>query len=415
MYFIKICGTVKALDNKKKKWIVITVAIVVVTNIASLFLGGRFLVFAGNSRVAVDKDTYDTVQKFSKLFSVRDQLYKYYDGKISDSVLLDGALKGMTSSLKDPYTVYMDKSETKSFNSEIQGQQYVGLGMEVQAKDNKVIVSTVFDNSPAEKAGMKSGDVIVKVNGTDAVSTDLEKTVSMIKGKEGTSVTLTLYRSTKGNFDITAKRQKVAIDTVSGEMLSNEIGYMQVSMFDENTGNNFNKKIDELKQQGMKGLILDLRSNPGGLLSACIQVTSNFVTKDKVIVSTIDKYNSKEEYKSKGGNYIGLPLVVLVDGNTASASEIFSGAIRDYKLGTLIGEKTFGKGVVQAPFDLNDGTQLKITISKYYTPNGENIHHKGIKPDIEVKYPDTLKDKPYDRNSDPQFQKALEQIKSKMK
>lgn len=390
-------------------------AIVVVTNIASLFLGGRFLVFAGNSRVAVDKDTYDTVQKFSKLFSVRDQLYKYYDGKISDSVLLDGALKGMTSSLKDPYTVYMDKSETKSFNSEIQGQQYVGLGMEVQAKDNKVIVSTVFDNSPAEKAGMKSGDVIVKVNGTDAVSTDLEKTVSMIKGKEGTSVTLTLYRSTKGNFDITAKRQKVAIDTVSGEMLSNEIGYMQVSMFDENTGNNFNKKIDELKQQGMKGLILDLRSNPGGLLSACIQVTSNFVTKDKVIVSTIDKYNSKEEYKSKGGNYIGLPLVVLVDGNTASASEIFSGAIRDYKLGTLIGEKTFGKGVVQAPFDLNDGTQLKITISKYYTPNGENIHHKGIKPDIEVKYPDTLKDKPYDRNSDPQFQKALEQIKSKMK
>ncbi|AAK78479.1 carboxyl-terminal processing protease [Clostridium acetobutylicum] len=403
------------MDNKKKKWIVITVAIVVVTNIASLFLGGRFLVFAGNSRVAVDKDTYDTVQKFSKLFSVRDQLYKYYDGKISDSVLLDGALKGMTSSLKDPYTVYMDKSETKSFNSEIQGQQYVGLGMEVQAKDNKVIVSTVFDNSPAEKAGMKSGDVIVKVNGTDAVSTDLEKTVSMIKGKEGTSVTLTLYRSTKGNFDITAKRQKVAIDTVSGEMLSNEIGYMQVSMFDENTGNNFNKKIDELKQQGMKGLILDLRSNPGGLLSACIQVTSNFVTKDKVIVSTIDKYNSKEEYKSKGGNYIGLPLVVLVDGNTASASEIFSGAIRDYKLGTLIGEKTFGKGVVQAPFDLNDGTQLKITISKYYTPNGENIHHKGIKPDIEVKYPDTLKDKPYDRNSDPQFQKALEQIKSKMK
>lgn len=291
----------------------------------------------------------------------------------------------------------------------------MGHGGGVQAKDNKVIVSTVFDNSPAEKAGMKSGDVIVKVNGTDAVSTDLEKTVSMIKGKEGTSVTLTLYRSTKGNFDITAKRQKVAIDTVSGEMLSNEIGYMQVSMFDENTGNNFNKKIDELKQQGMKGLILDLRSNPGGLLSACIQVTSNFVTKDKVIVSTIDKYNSKEEYKSKGGNYIGLPLVVLVDGNTASASEIFSGAIRDYKLGTLIGEKTFGKGVVQAPFDLNDGTQLKITISKYYTPNGENIHHKGIKPDIEVKYPDTLKDKPYDRNSDPQFQKALEQIKSKMK
>ncbi|URZ17950.1 Carboxy-terminal processing protease CtpA [Clostridium felsineum DSM 794] len=388
------------------------VAILVVTNAASLFLGGRFLVFQGNNKVVVDKDTYN---KFSKIFSVRDQLYKYYDGKISDDVLLDGALKGMTASLKDPYTVYMDKSETKSFNSELQGEQYVGLGMEVQAKDNKVIVSTVFDNSPAEKAGMKSGDVILKVNGNDVVTTDLNKTVSMIKGKEGTDVTLTLYRSTKGNFDITAKRAKVAIDTVTGEMLNNKIAYIQISMFDENTGNNFNKKIDELKSQGMKGLILDLRSNPGGLLNSCIQVTSNFVEKDKVIVSTIDKYNSKEEYKSKGGNYIGLPLVVLVDGNTASASEIFSGAIRDYKLGTLIGVKTFGKGVVQAPFDLNDNTQLKITISKYYTPNGENIQHKGIKPDIEVKYPDTLKDKPYDRNVDPQFQKALEQIQTKIK
>ncbi|URZ02117.1 S41 family peptidase [Clostridium felsineum] len=400
------------MDNKKKKWIAIVVAILVVTNAASLFLGGRFLVFQGNNKVVVDKDTYN---KFSKIFSVRDQLYKYYDGKISDDVLLDGALKGMTASLKDPYTVYMDKSETKSFNSELQGEQYVGLGMEVQAKDNKVIVATVFDNSPAEKAGMKSGDVILKVNGNDVVTTDLNKTVSMIKGKEGTDVTLTLYRSTKGNFDITAKRAKVAIDTVTGEMLNDKIACIQISMFDENTGNNFNKKIDELKSQGMKGLILDLRSNPGGLLNSCIQVTSNFVEKDKVIVSTIDKYNSKEEYKSKGGNYIGLPLVVLVDGNTASASEIFSGAIRDYKLGTLIGVKTFGKGVVQAPFDLNDNTQLKITISKYYTPNGENIQHKGIKPDIEVKYPDTLKDKPYDRNVDPQFQKALEQIQTKIK
>lgn len=402
------------MDNKKKKWIAATVAIVIVTNLISLFLGGRFLVFAGNSRVAVDKKTYDTFAKFSKLFSVRDQLYKYYDGKINDNTLLDGAIKGMTSSLNDPYTVYMDKAETKSFNSEMQGQQYVGLGMEVESKDNKVMVSTVFDDSPAEKAGMKAGDIIAKVNGKDAPS-DLNKTVSMIKGKEGTEVTLTLYRTTKGMFDITAKREKVAVDTVKGEMLSNGIAYIDISMFDENTGKNFDKKIDELKQQGMKGLILDLRSNPGGLLSSCIDVTSNFVTKDKVIVSTIDKYNSKEEYKSKGGNYIGLPLVVLVDGNTASASEIFSGAIRDYKLGTLIGEKTFGKGVVQAPFDMNDGTQLKITISKYYTPSGENIQHKGIKPDIEVKYPDALKDKPYDRNTDPQFQKALEQIKSKIK
>lgn len=400
--------------NSKRRWIIITVIVLVLTNAASLFIGSNYLL-SPNGSVSVDNNTYNEIMKFKKLFAIRDELYKYYDGKIDDNALVTGAIKGMTSSLNDPYTVYMDQQETKDFNSQIQGQEYVGLGMQVEAKDNKVVVVTAFDDSPAQKAGIKSGDAIVKINGTEVTGKDLDKAVAMMKGKAGTSVKVTIYRAGKGNFDVTATREKIVMNTVTGEMLSNNIGYIQISMFDENTGANFNKKMAELKTQGMKALVLDLRDNPGGLLTACVDVTSNFVTKDKTIVSMIDKNNSKEVYKSKGGDYIGMPLVVLVNENTASASEIFSGAIRDYKLGTLVGVKTFGKGIVQNVFDTGNGTQLKVTISKYYTPNGENIHHKGIKPDIEIKYPDNLKNLPYDRNTDPQFKKALEIIKSKLK
>lgn len=404
----------RKIDNKKK-WIIITVLIIFITNAISLFLGSKYLTISSGNSVVIDKNTYDEIMKFKKMFAVRDQLYKYYNGPINDSTLVNGAIKGMTSSLNDPYTVYMDAQETKEFNTQIQGQEYVGLGMQVEAKDDKVTVVAPFDDSPAKKAGMQSGDVILKIDGKDVSGKELDKAVAMMKGKEGTTVTLTLYRPSKGNFNITAERKKIVMNTVTGEMLNNTVGYIQIQMFDENTGTNFNKKMAELKSQGMKSLVLDLRDNPGGLLTSCIDVTSNFLPKDKVIVSTIDKNKAKEEFKSKGGNYIGMPLVVLVNGGTASASEIFSGAVRDYKLGTLIGEKTFGKGIVQNVFDTGNNTQLKVTIAKYYTPNGEYIHHKGIKPDIEIKYPDSLKNKAYDRNVDPQFQKAFEVIKSKTK
>lgn len=404
----------KKIDNKKK-WIAITIVIVLITNTVSLFWGSKVLTISSGNNVIIDKATYNEIMKFKKLFAIKDQLYKYYNGKIDDSTLVTGAIKGMTSSLNDPYTVYMDSSETKEFNSQIQGQEYVGLGMQVESKDDKVTVVAPFDDSPAKKAGIQSGDVILKINGTDVSGKELDKAVAMMKGKEGTSVTLTVYRANKGNFDVTAKESKIVMNTVSGEMLNDKIGYIQIQMFDENTGSNFSKKMAELKSKGMKSLVLDLRDNPGGLLTSCIDVTSNFVPKNKVIVSTIDKNKSKEEFKSKGGNYIGMPLVVLVNGGTASASEIFSGAIRDYKIGTLIGEKTFGKGIVQNVFDTGSNTQLKVTIAKYYTPNGEYIHHKGINPDIQIKYPDDLKNKAYDRNVDPQFQKALEVIKSKTK
>lgn len=385
--------------NNKRKWISWTLAIVLITN--TLTLLGTKMYIARTS-------------KFGKLFEIRNELYKYYNGSIDDSQLEEGAIKGMTSALNDPYTVFMNKKEYEDFSTQTQGN-YSGVGLQVQAKDNSIIVVDVFEDSPSKKAGVLPKDTIEKVNGTNVTGKDLDKAVSLMKGPDGTEVTLTLHRENKGSFDVKLKRAKINLITVKSEMLNNNIGYIQVTMFDENTAKNFTDKLNELQGKGMKSLIIDLRGNPGGLLNECVDMVSNFIPKDKVIVSTIDKYNKKVEYKSKGGVAIGLPITLLTDEGSASASEIFSGAIRDYKIGTLVGKKTFGKGVVQTILDSRDGTALKVTVSKYYTPNGENIHHTGIKPDIEVEYPDALRQKPYDRNADPQFSKALEIAKSKIK
>ncbi|WP_147565623.1 S41 family peptidase [Clostridium tyrobutyricum] len=390
--------------NKKKKWIFGIVFIIIATNIATMFGTYSFWqIREGNA-----------ISKFEKIFEVRNTLYKYYDGKINDSVLLEGALKGMTSSLKDPYTVFMNKKEFNDFNTETEGN-YSGIGIQVASKDNKIQIQQVFEDSPSKKAGLMTNDVIEKVNGISVSGNELEKAVSIMKGKEGTEVKLTLFRKNKGSFDVKVKRAKVNMVTVTGEIVNNNVGYIQVSMFDENTAKNFKKELTLLKSKGMKSLIIDLRDNPGGVLDQCVSMVSNFLPSGKVVVSTIDKYNNKKEYKSEGGNFYNMPITVLTNGNSASASEIFSGAIRDYKLGTLVGEKTFGKGVVQTMFDTGEGTALKVTISKYYTPSGENIHKKGIKPNVQVVYPDSLKNKPYDRNSDPQFIKALQIAESKIK
>jgi carboxyl-terminal processing protease len=401
------------------KWIIWIIVLVVVTNAITLLVSTQISLRSPNWDVIMGRDAYNQIAKFQKLFLVRNKLYEYYDGKISDDVLVEGAIKGMTNSLGDPYTVFMNKKEFTDFNTQTQGE-YTGLGLQVGVKEDNIVVIAPFDSSPAKKAGILPGDIIEKVNGVAVTGKELDKAVTMMKGNAGVAVKLTLNRKDKGIFDLSVTREKINLVTVKGEMLDNNVGLIQLSMFDENTAKNFTNKLAELQSKGMKSLIIDLRGNPGGLLDQCVDLTSNFVPKGKNIVYTIDKNNKKIEYKSKGGIAIGLPLTVLTDEGTASASEIFAGAIRDYKLGTLVGEKTFGKGIVQSMLyrsvdGFDDGTALKVTISKYYTPNGENIHHIGIKPMIPVVYPKALKEKAYVRALDPQFTKALEIAKSKIK
>lgn len=400
------------LMNSKKKWIAITAALVLITNVLTYYVSSRVSLVLPNGKT-IGAQPYETSAAYQKLFDIRNLLYKKYDGQIDENALVEGAIKGMTSALEDPYTVFMNKKEYEAFSAQTSGS-FSGIGIQIEVKEDKILVVSTFEDSPAKKAGMMPGDVIEKVNGTDVTGKEYEKAVSMMKGPEGTEVSVTVSRNGKETHTYNIKRAKINLQTVDGEMLANNIAYIKISMFDEHTGDNFTNKLKELKGKGAKGLILDLRQNPGGLLPACVDVASNFVPKGKVIVSTVDKYKSENKETSKGGTAIGMPLVVLTDGLTASASEIVSGAIRDYKLGTLVGEKTFGKGIVQQVIETGSGTALKVTISKYYTPNGENIHKIGIMPDVEVKYPEELKKQPYSRTTDPQFNKALEIIKGKI-
>lgn len=406
--------------NNKKRWITWTIVIVILTNTLTFF-GSKFISLSlPNGNVVVTRQNYNELLDFQKLFTVRQRLYDYYDGNIKEEDLLNGAVKGMTSALNDPYTVYWDAKEYSDFNTQMEGD-YSGIGVTVSNKDGKITIVNVSQDSPAKKAGIIVNDQIVKVNGTEVSGKELDKAVSLMRGINGTNVTVTFYRKIKGTFDVVLKRAKLDVPTVTGEILNEnkKIGYMQISMFGEKTAAEFEKELKALKDKGAKGFIIDLRDNGGGSLDECIDMVSNFVPKGKVIVSTIDKYKKEKKYDSKGGIAIGMPLVILVNGNTASASEIFSGAVRDYKLGTLIGTKTFGKGIVQSIIDekllgFGDGTALKVTVSKYYTPNGENIQGKGINPDIMVKYPEELSTKTYNRSTDPQFEKALEVISQKV-
>lgn len=413
----------KGKKIKKKgrgKWIALVAVIVIATNVMSFFIGAKASMAIPGMGVS-DRDISKSLQgisdvsKFKRLFEVRDMLYKLYDGPIDEDALVEGAIKGMTGALKDPYTVFMNKKEFADFNEKNEGN-YVGVGLQVAVKEDNIVVIAAFEGSPADKAGIKAGDIIKKVADTVVTGKDMEKAVSIMKnGKAKEKVTITLFREGKGEFQADVYRDTIVMQTVAGEIMENGVGYIQISMFDEHTGDAFSKKLKDLQSQGAKGLILDLRQNPGGLLKECIDVVSNFIEKDKLITYTIDKYKKESKYNSKGGSAVGMPLVLLIDENTASASEIVAGAVRDYDIGTLIGTKTFGKGVVQTVLKMSEETGLKVTISKYYTPKGENIHKIGIAPNIEVVIPKELQNDKLTRSNDPQLNKALEVIRDKIK
>lgn len=419
----KYNNIIKNLKKKKGfRALAMGVALTLIIGV-SVYAGNRLTAFGilpitSVSAVQSSLEKVNDTENFKKVLEIREMLYRWYDGEIDDSKLAEGAIKGMVSSLGDQYTYYMNGKEFSDFKEKSQGN-YMGIGIQVAAKDGKIVVISPIQGGPAEKAGIKTGDIILKVNGEPVSGNELDKAVSMMKGTTKENIKLTLYREGKGEFDVDVMRDVIKTVNVKSEMIDGDIGYIEVLAFDEGTAKDFEAQLKALEDKGMKGLILDLRGNPGGFMKECVDLVSNFVPKDKVIVSTIDKYGNKEESVSKGGIAQGIPLVVLIDGGTASASEIVAGAIRDYDLGTLVGTTSFGKGIVQVVLDKigqeKDGTALKVTISKYYTPNGENIHKKGIGPDVTVEYPKELKEKTYSRSTDPQFEKALEIIQEKIK
>lgn len=347
--------------------------------------------------------TSQMIQKLRTLESAID-VYYYQEG-IDYEAMQKGILSGMVDSLNDPYSEYYTKEEIEQVNLDNEGIYYgIGAYVSMDTELSMPKISGVIANTPAEEAGLRENDVITAVDDVSMYQKSTQDAVSYIRGEEGTKVTLTIYRESEQEYiDFTVERRRVESPTVNYEMMG-EIGYLQITSFDEVTVDQFKEAYAALKEAGMKGLIIDVRSNPGGLLTTVLEISRQILPKG-LIVYTEDKYGQKNEYSCDGSNEIDIPLVVLINGNSASASEILAGAVQDYGIGTIVGKTTYGKGVVQNIFALNDGSAVKLTISNYFTPNGNNIHGIGIIPDVEVELD---VDKYYDEDVDTQIEKAIE-------
>lgn len=355
----------------------------------------------------------DTIQKMKTIEEVINTYH--YGDEISSGDLQEGVYKGMVKALKDPYAEYYTKDELEETLNSNQGISYgIGAAISLNKEMDTAMINSVIADTPAEAAGLREGDIIYKVDGEDTVGMSVSQVVSRVKGKENTTVHLTIYREGESELiemDI-VRGKLIEAETVQSGMLedTNQIGYLRITEFDTITVDQFNEAMAELNASGMKALILDLRSNPGGDLTAVVDVARRLLPKG-LVVYTEDKNGKRKEYTCDGEHEIQIPMAVLVNEYSASASEILSGAIKDYNKGTLIGTTTYGKGIVQRINRLDDGTAVKLTVSAYFTPLGKNIHGIGIEPDIELEYDYEA----YERDGvDNQVEKAIEILEGKI-
>ncbi len=402
---------------KKRTAIAIGIVLVLVTGIVSAVFS-NLVAIQLDDRVIIKKEDYEYFaqlqQDLGKMLQLKEFIKENYYKPVDDVNFEDGIIKGLFESLEDPYSVYMNKSEFDSFTTHTEGS-YGGIGVIVTPGDDGYItVVTPIEDTPGERAGILSGDKIIKVNDKEVTAEKLDEAVAIMKGEPGTTVELTLLRPNKKEpLNIELKREEIRLKTVKSRILGNNIGYIRISMFDEKTADDFKVHLNDLEKQNIKGLIIDLRNNPGGSLSECVEIADELLG-EQIIVYTQDRDGNKR-YEKSDADKIDVPLAILVNEGSASASEILTGAVKDTESGTIIGTTTFGKGLVQIVRPLNDGTGFKLTISQYFTPNGSYIHGKGIEPNIVIDLPDELKEKPeISDEEDIQLQKALEVINSEI-
>lgn len=367
--------------------------------------------------IYIQSETYDGntgigTEAEQKLNLIDQTLKDFYFDDIDDSKVLDNIYKAYVNAYGDKYTVYYTADEYAKIQESSNGAYY-GIGVVVRKNDDgTILVVEPYDGAPGKEAGMRKNDVIVTVNGESVADQDLNSVVAKIKGDEGTTVNIGIRRD--GSDDIaklTVTRRKVEIKTVAYEMLDDSVGLITISEFDKVTAQQFKEAYAQLETLGMKGLVIDIRSNPGGLLNVVVDMLDEILP-DGLIVYTEDKYGNRQEYNGSNPDVIDVPLAVLVNGESASASEIFAGAVQDYGAGTIIGTQTFGKGIVQTIRRMSDGSAIKYTMAKYFTPKGQDIHGHGVTPDIVEELSDEFNNlTEYDASKDNQLQKAIEVIK----
>lgn len=355
-----------------------------------------------------------TEEMITKINYIANLIHEgFFLDEVSDEDLENGIYEGLMNALNDPYSEYYTKAEFEEIMQSSSGIYYgIGAYVSIDNETNLPKISGVFKNSPAEEAGLRTDDLIYMVNGEQTYGKSLSDVVAKIRGEENTTVNITIVRDSE-QLEKTVMRRRVENPTVNTEMYENGMGYLQITEFDDVTTTQFLEGMESLYQSGMQGLILDLRANPGGNLSTVVQIAQNLLP-EGLVVYTEDKNGNRKDYKCKGDKEIQIPMVVLVDSNSASAAEILSGAIQDYKKGTLIGKTTYGKGIVQSIIPSSDGTAVKITVSGYFTPNGRNIHKIGIEPDIDCDFDGSLYYN-VENPVDTQLEKAKEVLADLMK
>lgn len=362
---------------------------------------------------AVDSSSTDGIgnKVYAKLNALEKVLSTFYFDDADETTIADNIYKAYLNSFGDKYTVYYTAEEYQSITQTTQGT-YCGIGVVVSKNDDGTIrVVYPYKNCPGSEAGMQIGDSITKVNGESVVDRDLTAVVADMKGEAGTSVQIELVREGVDQpIVVDVERRKIEIPTVDSKMMDNNIGYIQISEFDEVTTSQFKDAYHELQSQGMQGLVVDVRSNPGGLLTTVIDILDEILP-DGMIVYTEDKDGKRTEYKGKNSNEINVPMAVLVNQDSASAAEIFAGGVQDYGVGKLVGTTTFGKGIVQTIRPLTDGSAIKFTTAKYFTAKGQDIHGKGLTPDIRVELSDDIKNKTNVTEADDnQLQAAIQSV-----
>ena len=361
---------------------------------------------SSTSTTSSEVDTY-----LKKIKSAVDKYYLWTD-KIDDQALKDGAVQGYVAALGDEYTEYIPASEMESYTEAITGSFYgIGIYMVADEESGRVVVYYPIPDTPAEKAGIKPGDKIIKVDGIEYTNKDLSDISKYIKGEAGTKVNLVIERDGKElSFDI--ERAKINTNPITTEILEENIGYIKLPSFDTDVAEHFKQKYQEVQEKGAKSLIIDLRNNGGGIVDEATQIADYILDKGNTIISTVDNKENKQVTTSKNEPIINTKIIILVNENTASAAEILACSLKDNNKATIIGTKTYGKGVIQTVFSLSDGSGLKITTAEYYTPNGETIHKVGIAPDIEVNLPENVKNiYALEDNEDTQLKKAIEELK----
>ncbi|WP_449257593.1 lmo1851 family serine protease [Cytobacillus mangrovibacter] len=365
---------------KKLQFIILLFAVVIIS------AGVPTFVFMFGNEKAVGNDGERS--EFQKLYAAFDSLKDSYFKEVDQDKLINGAINGMVDALEDPYSDYMSVDEAESFHQSI-SSSFQGIGAEIQEQEGFIVIVSPLKGSPAEEAGLKPNDKVLAVDGKSLQGMSSTEAVLLIRGEKGTKVELSIQRpGVEEEMTVPIIRDTIPIETVYGEMLEDGIAKVQITSFSEHTSEELVKVLNDMQGKGMKGLILDLRQNPGGLLNQAVDISSMFVPKGEIIFQIEDRNGKREEFKSKGSNNPNIPLVVVIDKGSASASEILAGAVKESANISLVGEKSFGKGTVQRAQDFSDGSNMKFTTEKWLTPNANWIHEKGIVPDYEVALPE---------------------------